>query len=705
MASVVVEGLCSSSKGRLSYDRDWNTSAKQIQETLKRLSDQPTLSSSAFQTDSWRWRESSEGIQLDSPRNDSRSSTSTEGELEQPLNRTRHAFPLTPIALEQKLQTSKVNASLRQHEKEGERRVNEKIERKKQLFENEMLKFHSQAKGNCEKNVEDYRLAEQMAYYEVTEHMDKMSVSYHQKRLTAEKLRQEKRRALHHLLKEGKAKGEEIAQEMIRKAEEARRRQEMISSLLSDSVSIRNTGIEAKQLLSNCQHKTHLDKSAEQVVSDLDQKREEAQQIAAQAQENDPTEPLMKRMEGLFMGTTSAFESVKELVKKASKDAQRAEEMKKQEETKAKQMEEEAQRKKEAEEKLKQEASAAAAATSADSQGGNLPDHLKGCVSASAFMLYTAFKKKQQDVAKACEPLTVPKDAQSKQQKYDLQKAVSHPVNAISPQSAAHLRDKVTRLSNLLKGVDVEIAGKRINARSHENGQLFCLDYVAKKLVLQGSQQVSSNHESAFALAAVVVGLWEEFPRLGELILAHFHATCPYTVPFYIPKYKDQSSTEYYKGLGYQVNDSDGTIESDDKYEKRMSGIIRLYAAIIQSSPARGEGKAHPYGLEHGWTWLAQLANLPPRPNITATILFDFLEVAGHCLLKKYKKQFQKLLSLICKELYPKIESVTPKDQQGPVIRLKLYLETCIKSGRIAEPKGYLSPTFWTRPASPLPYY
>eukprot|EP00118_Oscarella_pearsei_P005788 m.26595 g.26595 ORF g.26595 m.26595 type:complete len:166 (+) comp29407_c0_seq12:18-515(+) len=124
MASVVVEGLCSSSKGRLSYDRDWNTSAKQIQETLKRLSDQPTLSSSAFQTDSWRWRESSEGIQLDSPRNDSRSSTSTEGELEQPLNRTRHAFPLTPIALEQKLQTSKVNASLRQHEKEGERRVN-----------------------------------------------------------------------------------------------------------------------------------------------------------------------------------------------------------------------------------------------------------------------------------------------------------------------------------------------------------------------------------------------------------------------------------------------------------------------------------------------------------------------------------------------------------------------------------------------------
>eukprot|EP00118_Oscarella_pearsei_P005790 m.26571 g.26571 ORF g.26571 m.26571 type:complete len:173 (+) comp29407_c0_seq6:18-536(+) len=131
MASVVVEGLCSSSKGRLSYDRDWNTSAKQIQETLKRLSDQPTLSSSAFQTDSWRWRESSEGIQLDSPRNDSRSSTSTEGELEQPLNRTRHAFPLTPIALEQKLQTSKVNASLRQHEKEGERRVNSKSGRKR----------------------------------------------------------------------------------------------------------------------------------------------------------------------------------------------------------------------------------------------------------------------------------------------------------------------------------------------------------------------------------------------------------------------------------------------------------------------------------------------------------------------------------------------------------------------------------------------
>jgi len=42
---------------------------------------------------------------------------------------------------------------------------------------------------------------------------------------------------------------------------------------------------------------------------------------------------------------------------------------------------------------------------------------------------------------------------------------------------------------------------------------------------------------------------------------------------------------------------------------------------------------AHPHGPEQGWRWLAAVLNLPPRADITATVLYHFLEVIGHSFL------------------------------------------------------------------------
>lgn len=38
--------------------------------------------------------------------------------------------------------------------------------------------------------------------------------------------------------------------------------------------------------------------------------------------------------------------------------------------------------------------------------------------------------------------------------------------------------------------------------------------------------------------------------------------------------------------------------------------------------------QAAPHGLNHGWRWLAQMLNMEPLADITATLLFDFLEVS-----------------------------------------------------------------------------
>ena len=77
---------------------------------------------------------------------------------------------------------------------------------------------------------------------------------------------------------------------------------------------------------------------------------------------------------------------------------------------------------------------------------------------------------------------------------------------------------------------------------------------------------------------------------------------------------------------GYRVSEK-GSVESEDIFLKRMSGVVRLYAAIIQTSPLHS-GQPHPHGPEHGWAWLARVLNMPPHPTLTATALYDFLEVS-----------------------------------------------------------------------------
>ena len=43
----------------------------------------------------------------------------------------------------------------------------------------------------------------------------------------------------------------------------------------------------------------------------------------------------------------------------------------------------------------------------------------------------------------------------------------------------------------------------------------------------------------------------------------------------------------------------------------------------------------HPHGLNHGWRWLAQILNMEPLSDVTATLLFDFLEVCNAVITRE----------------------------------------------------------------------
>ena len=222
----------------------------------------------------------------------------------------------------------------------------------------------------------------------------------------------------------------------------------------------------------------------------------------------------------------------------------------------------------------------------------------------------------------------------------------------------------------------------------------FVKDLTAKKLVLQGQSQVSSSFKTAFPIAAVCAGLWALFPDLGDLLLGHFFAKCPYLAPLYLPKTDKISTADYYQIIGYNV--SDGQVEEEDKYLNKLSGYVRLYAAIIQMDmPPDLAGRGHPHGLEHGWVWFTRILNLDPLPSVTATVIYDFLEVTGHALMKRFGKQFEKLLVVLVNDLMPKIIAVTPANAKAGATRLKMFLDKCIKGRSIQPPEGLLTQRWW----------
>ncbi|KAK2500546.1 hypothetical protein MC885_013338 [Smutsia gigantea] len=297
--------------------------------------------------------------------------------------------------------------------------------------------------------------------------------------------------------------------------------------------------------------------------------------------------------------------------------------------------------------------------------------------------------------------------------KMDLQKATVIPVSQISAQAGSKLKEIFDKIHGLLSGKSVQSCGCSVSITLHPQGLDFVQYKLAEKFVKQGEEEVASHHEAAFPIAAVASGIWEFHPKVGTLILAHLHKKCPYSVPFY-PAFKEGMALEdYQRMLGYQVEDS--KVEDQGTFLKRMSGMIRLYAAIIQLRwPYESQQEAHPHGLHHGWRWLAQTLNMEPLPEVTATLLFAFLEVCGNALMKEYQVQFWKMILLLKEDYFPRIEAITSSGQMGSFRRLQQFLEVrhpqtsmsrtvvdlerawkCLQSKEIPVPQGFLPPSFW----------
>lgn len=81
-----------------------------------------------------------------------------------------------------------------------------------------------------------------------------------------------------------------------------------------------------------------------------------------------------------------------------------------------------------------------------------------------------------------------------------------------------------------------------------------------------------------------------------------------------------------------------------------------------------------------------------PLPDICATLLYEFLVVAGCDLWRMYGQQFHKLLVVLYQQYLVVLSKV---DKGGPRARLEQLLARVLQERRFEEPEGRLMANFW----------
>ncbi|KAG0366832.1 GLE1-like protein-domain-containing protein [Gamsiella multidivaricata] len=207
----------------------------------------------------------------------------------------------------------------------------------------------------------------------------------------------------------------------------------------------------------------------------------------------------------------------------------------------------------------------------------------------------------------------------------------------------------------------------------------WVLNCTAKKLVKQAETEALVKSAPAFPLAHVAVLLISNHARFLDVLMARFAKKCPYVTPMYIAKDPTDSADQFLEKLAYKKTDKG--YETESQYNARQCAMFTLYCAVMQTTPPVGNNM---YPMSHGWTWMARILNMPPRP-ITPALITVFLEVCGSVYLRMYQNQATKVIKLLYNDFIPLI----PRQGIDGTTRLKTLLEEeFIKKGQIPVAPG-----------------
>ncbi|XP_073132647.1 mRNA export factor GLE1 isoform X1 [Henckelia pumila] len=184
--------------------------------------------------------------------------------------------------------------------------------------------------------------------------------------------------------------------------------------------------------------------------------------------------------------------------------------------------------------------------------------------------------------------------------------------------------------NRLIKTISATVENVRTKADELVN-LIRSPEYPQSASILSFAEKVVFNCENSqksdgfiFSCSRVIVLVTSKIPLALDILMAELNRVCMYTVPKFV-EYSPvlfQTREAYFKAIGYK--EIDGKIESTDSYVERLSSIMRLYGALVQTEIG---GFQNLHGLNEGWAWLARFLNSLPANLYTAVALQNFLEI------------------------------------------------------------------------------
>lgn len=185
---------------------------------------------------------------------------------------------------------------------------------------------------------------------------------------------------------------------------------------------------------------------------------------------------------------------------------------------------------------------------------------------------------------------------------------------------------------------------------------------------------IRASAKAAWPVAHVAAQIFHKSPAIEELFQGFMHTNSPYLAPDYAGSQAGRSSS----------CPSQREEEPYADFVDRMVAYQRLWLAIavVQDD------------LAVIWLWLARTVNATPCP-IAASLLHCALDMAAFAAHKRYKRQFDKLVSCIEREYLPELEALRGKTSgeetaklRASLSRLQVWLSDFARKGA-EPPEGY----------------
>lgn len=455
----VLKGLSSCSKGRLNYDTNWTPT----NEALEQCSTPPLLSSNLSNVSPSSSISVSEKTSyiLSDDVSDSFSVSSfvssTESDLKDEIS-TRSAE-----LLEKELQASfdSTHVAIHHFETEKKRQAGERLNsRKEKLMEHS--KKLKEDKNRYLQQKENERVDEFIRSVQALQIDEK-------KKSEEARLRQQQLEQYHKESKERAVrKVKEVEALRLRILKEEQQIKKELQHLEASCNSVKETALKIQQTFQQCKFQSLLSPSVSEILSEMDKVLKVSQNSLGIAIENGRASDMnTKIIQDCCTLIHGLFQKAKALVHEAnSKAAKEEAESQAKEEARTKAEEEKRQAARAAKEKQNQTSTSAGQTSNSSVQPkSGISKELSSCVSAAAWKEYSRLASYKSAIVKAAEPLNT--DKSLKQYKFDLHKAITTPINALSDQSPSHLLDKIQRLTKLLSGQSVQVGGKQISTAKH----------------------------------------------------------------------------------------------------------------------------------------------------------------------------------------------------------------------------------------------